>query len=291
MAITPTTLSDSAVPSFSAPQDGDLTFWERAGVPGKVSYLALRSALGANAWTWTGNWTWQGTLTNPADFRTSLGLGDVATESVVPVAKGGTGATSAAAARNTLGLGAVANDNVVPVARGGTGATDAATARTNLGLGAVATDSVVPLARGGTGATSAPAARTALGLGDLSTRNTVGAAQIDDLSVGTAELATNERLNTANVSAAMAALGPMGLGDFAFLHRTSSAHTEIDLGVIYSGGELQAAGFWIPTSTSTVQSSTNVGALGYGSWVALGAVYNRPSASFRPATLFRRVAL
>lgn len=39
----------------------------------------------------------------------------------------------AAAVRTTLGLGTVAVENTVPVAKGGTGATDAATARTNLG--------------------------------------------------------------------------------------------------------------------------------------------------------------
>lgn len=40
---------------------------------------------------------------------------------------------NAATARSNLGLGTVATDNTVPIARGGTGATDAATARTNLG--------------------------------------------------------------------------------------------------------------------------------------------------------------
>lgn len=45
--------------------------------------------------------------------------------------------------RANLGLGTVATENTVPVAKGGTGATDAATARTNLGLGTLATASSV----------------------------------------------------------------------------------------------------------------------------------------------------
>lgn len=42
--------------------------------------------------------------------------------------------TNVVAARASLGLGAVATDSIVPVSRGGTGGTDAATARTNLGV-------------------------------------------------------------------------------------------------------------------------------------------------------------
>ena len=54
------------------------------------------------------------------------------TNGALPVANGGTGATTAAAARNALGLGNTSG--AVPIANGGTGAADAATARTNLGI-------------------------------------------------------------------------------------------------------------------------------------------------------------
>ena len=64
----------------------------------------------------------------------------------VPVAKGGTGATSASTARTNLGLGSLATLNsvnnsnwsgtVLALSNGGTGASDAATARSNLGAAA-----------------------------------------------------------------------------------------------------------------------------------------------------------
>lgn len=44
-------------------------------------------------------------LAVPAEWRSALGLGSVATESTVPISKGGTGQTTAANARNALGLG------------------------------------------------------------------------------------------------------------------------------------------------------------------------------------------
>lgn len=47
--------------------------------------------------------------------------------------------TNAATARSNLSLGTVATENTVPVAKGGTGATTASDARTNLGLGVLAT--------------------------------------------------------------------------------------------------------------------------------------------------------
>lgn len=75
-----------------------------------------------------------------SDWGAALaGLGTVSTENVVPVLKGGTGATTQAGARTALGLGSVATQNVVPVENGGTGGATQAAARTGLGLGSSAT--------------------------------------------------------------------------------------------------------------------------------------------------------
>lgn len=78
----------------------------------------------------------------------------------LPIANGGTGATTVAAARNNLGLGNTSG--ALPIANGGTGATTVATARNALGLGN--TSGAVPVANGGTGSTTAADARTALGI-------------------------------------------------------------------------------------------------------------------------------
>ena len=51
---------------------------------------------------------------------------------VIPIEKGGTGATNVAGARNALGLGNTTG--ALPIANGGTGATTAANALINLGI-------------------------------------------------------------------------------------------------------------------------------------------------------------
>ena len=82
------------------------------------------------------------------------------TSGTLPVARGGTGATTAAGIRNNLGLGNTTG--AVPIANGGTGATTAAAARNALGLGN--TTGAVPVANGGTGATTAANARVNLAI-------------------------------------------------------------------------------------------------------------------------------
>lgn len=75
----------------------------------------------------------------------------------------------------------VTDAGALPIASGGTGAITAAAARSNLGLGSLATLSApLAVASGGTGSTTAAAARTALGLGSLAVLNTASAATIDN---------------------------------------------------------------------------------------------------------------
>lgn len=108
--------------------------------------------------------------------------------SVVPVSKGGTGATDAATAINNLGAAQASHRHntadliggTIAVAMGGTGATDAPTALQNLGAapsehthdasnidaGTLAEDRLptISVAKGGTGAATAEGAREALGI-------------------------------------------------------------------------------------------------------------------------------
>lgn len=116
----------------------------------------------------------------------NLGLGDVSVENVVPIEKGGTGATDIQSARNNLGLGGVSVENVVPVEKGGTGAGSADVARSNLGLGSVATEDITPVTKGGTGADNVVTARSNLGAAPIYDYGTT------DLTAGSSPLETGK---------------------------------------------------------------------------------------------------
>ena len=119
-----TSLSDVAVPANSLP------FISTAGTFDSLSFPIFSQTLT--------------TAASAADARTTLGLGTAAVESVVPVAKGGTGGTTAASARSGISAAqSGANSDItslsglttpLSVSQGGTGADNAAAARTNLGI-------------------------------------------------------------------------------------------------------------------------------------------------------------
>jgi hypothetical protein len=158
---------------------------------------------------------------------TTLSANALSLSTALPLASGGTGATTAANARTNLGLGSIATQNSnalavtggtisgvtissitdLAVSDGGTGASDAPTARANLGLGSMATQASnnisvtggfitgitdIAVADGGTGASTAESARTNLGLG------TGSLVQFASFGVGTTASGTTGEIRATN---------------------------------------------------------------------------------------------
>ena len=86
----------------------------------------------------------------------------------------------------------------LPLANGGTGATTAADARTNLGLGTSAVENTVPISKGGTGNTTAAAALLALMAGAVT-----GSAGAGTLNLGVFKLTWKDVTVSANGSTAV----------------------------------------------------------------------------------------
>lgn len=164
-----------------------------------------------------------GSTTAP-DARANLGLGEVATCDLVPVAKGGTGADNAEDARTNLGIGDVAIYNSLPVEKGGTGATTPSNARMNLELGATAIEDVIPITKGGTGATTAEQARTNLGIDSSGSGSFTGVLPIVQGGTG-----------STNVADARTALG---LGDVAVEDIVPVTRGGTGLSVLGSSGQV-----------------------------------------------------
>lgn len=160
----------------------------------QIDYRALANLPAAlknpNALTFTGAvvGTYDGAQALSLEIPSGAALDSDNVTGVLPISKGGTGATTAPAARTALGLGNLATEDSIPLggsyatgtlplSKGGTGATTAAAARTKLGLGALATKNAVglngsdvtgtlPVGKGGTGATTIAGILSALGISD-----------------------------------------------------------------------------------------------------------------------------
>lgn len=136
-----TTGNYTAVTSITTANEGTTLAVSKSGIPASDvtsgSFAVNRGGTGKTTHTLNSILTGNNTSAinnvstgNGAFYATATGA--AAQFGTLPIAQGGTGATTAAGVRNTLGLGNTTG--AVPVANGGTGATTAAAARTNLGV-------------------------------------------------------------------------------------------------------------------------------------------------------------
>ena len=238
------------------------------------------------------------------DYITSLEVNALSIgslSSALPIASGGTGATTAANARTNLGLGTIATqaaNNVtitggsitgitdLAVADGGTGASDAATARTNLGAAPLASPAftgtpTAPTASPGTNttqlATTAFVQNVAGALGTMSTQNANNVAitggsitGITDLAVadggtGASTFAANNVL-LGNGTSSFQVVAPGTSGNVLTSNGTTWASTAPSTSATGSSGEsfTSSGTFTIPTGVTRIKV-TVVGGGGGGS--------------------------
>jgi hypothetical protein len=187
--------------------------------------------------------------------------------------------------------------NAVPIANGGTGASTNSAARTNLGLGTIATQNSnavsitggsisgitdLTVADGGTGASTAADARSNL---SVPSNTGTGASGTWEINV-TGNAATVTTITTLQVLNATASASVGAVGTYAFLRYTVPISTTVNPGDTLAGSLLNYA-----SMAGTATGFPSVGSAASGTWRLMGYMNNssvdNPSARF---SVFLRIS-
>jgi hypothetical protein len=178
--------------------------------------------------------------------------------------------------------------NAVPVANGGTGASTASSARTNLGLGTISTQNSnsvsitggsitgitdLAVADGGTGASDAATARTNLGVPSTGGSGATGSWGIDV----TGNAGTVSTITTTQVASATAGVTAGAIG--TYMMAVYSGSTTVGFGGTAAGSDLR------PSNAT----GNNVGSYQTGTWRCMGYTISS-STSGNLTTLWLRIS-
>lgn len=170
--------------------------------------------------------------------------------------------TNAATARSNLSLGTVATENTVPVAKGGTGATTASDARTNLGLGVLATAASITTSE--IAAATLVTAADTIATNDNDTTIPTTAAVIDYVVTSIPGAPS-----TSDVLTALAGASAGAVGTYTLAKRTSGA-ADVAHGSTLAGSSLSPASAIGERSGDSGNVVPTVGSALSGTWRCMG---------------------